>query len=244
MALVADGRVLAGEDSWPASRTVDVVDDEGEVVGGVVVGVPLDDALADRLARATALQDSDVLAIADEGRTLAAWTFEPGAALPDRAAGLHRTGRRDVSLRLDPAPRGHGRQPGRALARGAGRRRRRPDPAACLLRCPRHGRARPLLAAGTIRLGPAAPRSGSSGGRRGGGPGRRSSDVRRSGDERRVREAVALVGEALAATHDPEALLPVILQSAIEATGAAGARVVSGGTEVVRAVGRRRAAAR
>jgi diguanylate cyclase (GGDEF)-like protein len=50
-----------------------------------------------------------------------------------------------------------------------------------------------------------------------------------------VREAVALVGEALAATHDPEALLPVILQSAIEATGAAGARLVSGGTEVVRA---------
>jgi diguanylate cyclase (GGDEF)-like protein len=50
-----------------------------------------------------------------------------------------------------------------------------------------------------------------------------------------VREAVALVGEALAATHDPEALLPVILQSAIEATGAAGARLLSGGTEVVRA---------
>ncbi len=50
-----------------------------------------------------------------------------------------------------------------------------------------------------------------------------------------MREAVALVGEALAATHDPEALLPVILQSAIEATGAAGARLVSGGTEVVRA---------
>jgi len=64
---------------------------------------------------------------------------------------------------------------------------------------------------------------------------RRSSDVRRGGDEQRVREAVALVGEALAATHDPEALLPVILQSAIEATGAAGARLVSGGTEVVRA---------
>ncbi len=64
---------------------------------------------------------------------------------------------------------------------------------------------------------------------------RRSTDVRRGGDEQRVQEAVALVGEALAATHDPEALLPVILQSAIEATGAAGARLVSGGTEVVSA---------
>ena len=65
---------------------------------------------------------------------------------------------------------------------------------------------------------------------------RRARDTRQGAtDEDRVREAVALVGEALAATHDPEALLPVILQSAIEATGAAGARLVSGGTEVVRA---------
>jgi diguanylate cyclase (GGDEF)-like protein len=54
-------------------------------------------------------------------------------------------------------------------------------------------------------------------------------------DESRADEAVALVGEALAATHDPEALLPVILQSAIGATGAVGARLVSGGDEVVRA---------
>jgi diguanylate cyclase (GGDEF)-like protein len=67
-------------------------------------------------------------------------------------------------------------------------------------------------------------------------PGRRARDVRPSeADEGRVHEAVALVGEALAATHDPEALLPVILQSAIGATGAAGARLVSGGNEVMRA---------
>ena len=37
-----------------------------------------------------------------------------------------------------------------------------------------------------------------------------------------VRDAVALVGETLAATHNPDALLPVILQAAIEATEAAG----------------------
>ena len=35
-----------------------------------------------------------------------------------------------------------------------------------------------------------------------------------------VRDAVALVGETLAATHNPDALLPVILQAAIEATDA------------------------
>ena len=39
-----------------------------------------------------------------------------------------------------------------------------------------------------------------------------------------VRDAVALVGETLAATHNPDALLPVILQAAIEATDASGGR--------------------
>ena len=37
-----------------------------------------------------------------------------------------------------------------------------------------------------------------------------------------ARDAIALVGETLAATHNPDALLPVILEAAIEATGAAG----------------------
>jgi diguanylate cyclase (GGDEF)-like protein len=37
-----------------------------------------------------------------------------------------------------------------------------------------------------------------------------------------VRDAVALVGETLAATHNPDALMPVILQAAIEVTNAAG----------------------
>jgi diguanylate cyclase (GGDEF)-like protein len=46
------------------------------------------------------------------------------------------------------------------------------------------------------------------------------------------RDALALVGDALAATHDPEALLPVILGVAIEATGAAGGRLVEGAREL------------
>jgi diguanylate cyclase (GGDEF)-like protein len=43
-----------------------------------------------------------------------------------------------------------------------------------------------------------------------------------------VRDAVALVGETLAATHNPDALLPVILQAAIEATDASGGSISSG----------------
>jgi diguanylate cyclase (GGDEF)-like protein len=45
-------------------------------------------------------------------------------------------------------------------------------------------------------------------------------------------DALALVGNALAATHDPRALLPVILEVVTEATGAAGGRVVDGGEDV------------
>jgi len=50
----------------------------------------------------------------------------------------------------------------------------------------------------------------------------------------RVRDAVARFGEALAATHDPYALLPVIVGSTVEATGAAGGRLVVDGKEIAR----------
>jgi diguanylate cyclase (GGDEF)-like protein len=44
-----------------------------------------------------------------------------------------------------------------------------------------------------------------------------------------VRDAVAIVGETLAATHNPNALLPVILEAATEATGAAGGVILTRG---------------
>jgi diguanylate cyclase (GGDEF)-like protein len=49
----------------------------------------------------------------------------------------------------------------------------------------------------------------------------------------RLRDAITRFGEALAATHDVETLLGVIVEAAVEATGAAGARLESdGGTFV------------
>jgi diguanylate cyclase (GGDEF)-like protein len=45
-------------------------------------------------------------------------------------------------------------------------------------------------------------------------------------------EALALVGDALAATHNPRALLPVILEVVIEATGARGGRIREGDNDV------------
>jgi diguanylate cyclase (GGDEF)-like protein len=60
------------------------------------------------------------------------------------------------------------------------------------------------------------------------------SDRRRShaGGHRDPREALALVGDALAATHNPRVLLPVILEVITEATGALGGQIFAAGDEV------------
>ena len=49
---------------------------------------------------------------------------------------------------------------------------------------------------------------------------------------REAREALALVGDALAATHNPRALMPVILNVITEATGARGGRLLQDSEEV------------
>ena len=51
----------------------------------------------------------------------------------------------------------------------------------------------------------------------------------------RAREALTRFGEALAATNNPYQLLPVIVQSVVEATGADGGRLLVDGEEVARA---------
>ena len=50
----------------------------------------------------------------------------------------------------------------------------------------------------------------------------------------RVRDTIARFGDALAATHEPYALLPVIVENTVEATGASGARLVVDGKEIAR----------
>jgi len=49
-----------------------------------------------------------------------------------------------------------------------------------------------------------------------------------------TREAISHVGNALAATHDTSGLLPVILDATVEATGAAGGRVLHDDRELAR----------
>jgi diguanylate cyclase (GGDEF)-like protein len=71
---------------------------------------------------------------------------------------------------------------------------------------------------------------------------RRPRRLLRTGDrppsgrgDRRSREAAELVGNVLAAGHDVDALLPVILESAVTITGASSAQLVADGNELARA---------
>jgi diguanylate cyclase (GGDEF)-like protein len=71
--------------------------------------------------------------------------------------------------------------------------------------------------------------------------GREELRVRHEGSMRNVaphepatREAISYVGNALAATHDTSGLLPVILDATVEATGAAGGRVLDDDRELAR----------
>ncbi|TML12066.1 MAG: GGDEF domain-containing protein, partial [Actinobacteria bacterium] len=57
---------------------------------------------------------------------------------------------------------------------------------------------------------------------------------RRRPRRRDVRQVVALIGDALASTHEPDRLLPVILHASMEATGAVAGVAVRGGEEVAR----------
>jgi diguanylate cyclase (GGDEF)-like protein len=51
----------------------------------------------------------------------------------------------------------------------------------------------------------------------------------------RLRDVIARFGEALGATHDPNQLMPLIVEAAVEATSAAGGVIVAAGGELVQA---------
>jgi diguanylate cyclase (GGDEF)-like protein len=227
-----DEAALAGQTDWAASASVDVTDTGGSALGQVVVGVPLDDELAQRLAGAAPLVEDDALAIAEGTRIVGSEPPLTGE-IPARSPGsveLEGNDYRYVSaplveeadVRLDALA---SEEP---IAEAASDARRR---AALFSLAAVAGLALLAWAATVLLRRRAAPEPAPAE-----SPSRRATDARADQSSgARVREAVALVGEALAATHDPEALLPVILQSAIGATGATGARLVSNGTEIAKA---------
>jgi GGDEF domain-containing protein len=229
--LIAGDELLAGSDSWPASRAVDVIGEDGETIGRVVVGVPLDEELVQRLARAAGALEIDAMVVTDGDEVVASSPPVPeGTVIPPGTEGSTRQG--GEAYRYVSTP----------LLEGTDIRLAALSSEAPVSAAVDDTRQRAFIAAlATVVLAlllawtiSGLLRRRGEGAQDAEAVGRRARDVRSSADEARMREAVALVGDALAATHDPEALLPVILQSAIEATGAVGARLVSGGTEVVR----------
>jgi diguanylate cyclase (GGDEF)-like protein len=200
-------------DATPSAlrRAVEVTAENGRTLGRVVVGVRVDESLVRRLQTAAGVQPGDTLAIARGDELL---TPAP-----------HDGDRRTMSV---------------ALARGSDLRLVASAPEEPIADAVTDMRRRVFLAA-LLTLGLLAIAAWALAHTLAGRPAAAPAQRRRSDEAapdlsaRRVREAVALVGEALAATHDPDALLPVILESAVGATGAVGARLVSEGAERSRA---------
>jgi diguanylate cyclase (GGDEF)-like protein len=193
-------------------RAVEVTGPNGRELGRVVVRVAVGPELVDRLSRAAGMSEQDELAVVENGRFL---TREPDI---DDHRSMWTPLASGTDLRLVAFA------PNEPIKTSTEDTRRRVFLAVLLTLAllglawwsvTRYLDSRPVPEA--------APR-------------RRSEDVDDpASPSRRAREAVALVGEALAATHDPDALLPVIVESAVGATGAVGARLVTDGTERVRA---------
>ena len=205
----ATPRGHAGTGRYALRRTVDVTDSKGKALGRVIVGLPIDAALVDRLEAASGVTGDEKLAITPDGRLLTPVSTEDMRSMSaPLASGTH--------LRLVALT------PQKPIADATSQTRWRVFVAALVTLA--------LLAlawSAALRLFMARPVLAPAR--------RRRADLAEDSTARRAREAVALVGEALAATHDPEALVPVILESAVGATGAVGASLVSDGAERFRA---------
>jgi len=216
-----DGQLLAGRarsDGNAVTRVADVTSGR-DVVGRVMAELPLDGGLARRLERATGARAPDRLAVAVGGRlydALPATAFELGPEARTATA-------RGERLRVASAPLLRDRRDALALAT---------TPLAAVETEADERSRRILVAAAATALTALAATAAVAiwrDRRR-----RALRSARTELDRRHVRDALGLVGDALAATHDAEALLPVIAQTAMEAAGATEARLLRGETEMIR----------
>jgi diguanylate cyclase (GGDEF)-like protein len=198
-----------GRGGYALRRTVEVTDSRGSTLGRVIVGLPLDAAFIDKLEGASGVPEGDRLAVIKGGRYLTPVSDDDRRSMSTQLAS-------GTDLRLVALT------PEEPISEAISTTRERVFLATLFTIA-----VLALASWSAVRLLSA---------RRALAPARRRrTDELGDLTGRRVREAVALVGEALAATHDPEALVPVILESAVGATGAVGARLVTDGAERFRA---------
>jgi diguanylate cyclase (GGDEF)-like protein len=220
------GQWLAGDTPGgnPAITRAVVVAWRGRDVGRVRADLPLDATLAERLAQSVAPRPPDRLLLAVGAR---AYDRSEARRIELPQSGAGDAGPSEDPVRAVAVPLLRGRPDARAVA---------VTPLAALDAASDQRQGRVLLAAVatllTLAIGAGTLVVWRS---------RRRTAERRERielDRRHVREALSLVGDALAASHDTEALLPVIAQTAMETAGATEARLLRGETEIFRA-GRR-----
>lgn len=256
--------LLAGEE--PGSRSVvreaDVTTRGGEVIGTVVVSLPLDDELVRRLRGKSGLESADRFVLVAGGRVIAPHGFEGTVDVPrerPRYVSLRGTTYRGIGTELvDGASPVSllGLTPKSGIDAAASDLRRRfllfAVGALLAVGVLAYALGRTIVrslkeladAAGAVARGQFERRVPAAGRDEFASLGRAFNDMAAqlelrleelAAERGRVRDAVARFGEALAATHDPYALLPVIVGSTVEATGASGGRLVVDEKEIARA---------
>jgi diguanylate cyclase (GGDEF)-like protein len=222
IAVVRRSRIVAGTPpgtNEPVRRSADVVD-RGRTIGSVLTTVRFDDALVERLERAARVRPGEEIVLVVRGR-IAARDTGARLAVPSAVATVVQDGER---FRAASAQLVAGRADVRVAAL---------TPLALIDEAATDRRNDVLLAifatlAALALLGVAAVIW-----QRQRGIARRATAIEH--DRRNVRDALSLVGDALASTHDTEALLPVIVETAMEAAGATGAQLLRDEAEVMRA---------
>jgi diguanylate cyclase (GGDEF)-like protein len=259
----ADGTLLAGSvPPLSASRTANVVDGS-ETIGVVRVAVPLDDPFMAQIGRRSGLRPAESLALAADGRIVAGPAGVVGQSLPSigqdaqdlkignttyRAIATSAPADTSDSVLLALTPRSaiaselgdfNSRLllaalasiavvaavaflPGRAIVRSLG-------DLASAARGIAEGRLSQRVAVRGrdefAQLGQAFNDMASQ---------LESRRAELTAERLRVDRAIDRLGDALAAGNEPEALLTVVAESAVEATEASGARILRAGETVVR----------
>jgi diguanylate cyclase (GGDEF)-like protein len=197
-------------------------------VGRVVVAVPLDEGLLARLAGHAPIGPHDQLVFVERGRIVSGSVgVGEEIVLAGKSARRVNVGGgtyRAFAVPITDGVRLVGLTPQGTIDSGTATRRDRAVLALVVS----------LLTLGLLGyfLAPTLARSGFLLGRSGHRtPTGRQADL----GARDARDVVALVGNALAATHNLDALLPVILEATMEATGATAAQLVDDGRIVARA---------
>jgi two-component system, cell cycle response regulator len=263
-AFVANGQFIAGSPPPPLAvrRSAKVFDARGTLLGRVVVSVPLDGELVADLGTNPGLGVTDRLALVAGDRVVFGPRGLARSTLPFEQAGNVTAGGETYRALATPLA---GRPAAATLvalaskaaidAEAAQLRRRILFLAAMALAAAAalaYGLGRMIVrslkeladAAGAIARGNFSSRVPVRGGDEFASLGQAFNHMAAELEARieelawertKASDAISRFGEALAATHNPYVLLPVILESMVEATGAAGGRLIVDGVEVERA---------